>query len=169
MMWIGGDSSKHVARRARGTRVVLRNRDREEFGQGKNEVAVVDGKQNIIDQMGGGALDFALMAGRAKPTAFTGEGEQVFVPAIIAADPGEATLEAAVDEFFHDLLNHRAEWAVLGLIRVAVDKSGLVPLGALPEGRVTRIPGAIRTHDGRHEAAEGFYGGGGAGLPWSRE
>lgn len=72
-----------------------------------------------------------------EPAAFAGKGEEVFVLTIIAADPGEAAFEdAAVDEFLHDLLNHRAKGSVPGLVGVGVaaHEGGLAPLGALPKG-----------------------------------
>jgi hypothetical protein len=96
---------------------------------------MVDRKQNLVDQVSGGALDFALVTRRTEPPAFAGEGQEVLVLAIIAPDPSEATFEgAAVDELFHDVFNHRAEWSVLGFVGVgvAVHEGGVVPLGALP-------------------------------------
>ena len=54
----------------------------------------------------------------------------------IATDPREAALKsAAVDEFLHDLLYHRAKGSVPGLVGVGIGlhEGSLVPLGALPK------------------------------------
>ena len=99
-------------------------------------MAVVDGEQNLVDQVGGRTLDLALVARGTEPPAFAGESEEVFVPALIAEDAGKATFEgAAVDEFLHDFCHHGAKGAVLGLVgvRVTVQEGRLVPLGGLPK------------------------------------
>ena len=44
-----------------------------QLGQGQDEVAVWDGEENVIDEVCGGGLDLALMAGRAEPSTFAGE------------------------------------------------------------------------------------------------
>ena len=73
----------------------------------------------MIDQVGRSALNFALLAGGTEPAAFAGKGQEVFVLAIVAANAGKPAFEgAAVDEFFHDLFDHRAKGAVLGLIGI---------------------------------------------------
>ena len=123
--------------------------------KGGGRVAHHDGqvaRSTQIDQVSGGGLDFALMARGTKPAAFAREREEVFVFAIIAPDAGEPALQgAAVDEFPQDLFDHRAERAELGFVGVGVvlDKGRLVPLGALPEGRSSRIPSSVRAHAGR--------------------
>ena len=58
------------------------------------------------------------------------------MPAIVAANAGEAPLKgAAVDEFFQDLFHDGSEWAVLGFVGVGVGvhEGSFVPLGALPK------------------------------------
>ena len=44
-----------------------------QLGQGQNEVAVWDGEENVINEVCGGGLDLALMAGWAEPSTFAGE------------------------------------------------------------------------------------------------
>ena len=108
----------------------------EKLGQSENVVAMSDRQQNMVDQVGSGALDFALMTGGAEPASLAGEGEEVLVLAVVTPDAGEAWFErAAVDELFHDLFHHRAERTVLEFVGVEVTghESGLMPLGALPE------------------------------------
>ena len=92
--------------------------------------------------VGGGGEDFALMAPRAKPTAFAGEGQKIFVGTVITADAGEAAFErAAVEEFAEDFGDDGAEWAIEGLVVLGIgrDKCVVVPLGALPKGRIARV------------------------------
>lgn len=81
-------------------------------------------------------MDLAPVAGGTEPAAFAGKSQKVFVAAVVATNAGEATFEsAAVDEYFHDLLNHRAQGAVIELVGAGVTghEGGVVPLGALPE------------------------------------
>jgi len=83
------------------------------------------------------------------------------VPAVITPNSGEVLFErAAVNELFHDVFNYRAKRAMLGFVSVGVTghESGLMPLGALPQGRVARIAGPVRAHAGRRGEADGFYG-----------
>jgi len=46
-----------------------------------------DGGQNMVGDKIGGGLDLALVAGRAKPAAFAGEGQEV-LPAQLARHSG---------------------------------------------------------------------------------
>jgi hypothetical protein len=89
------------------------------------------------------------MAGGAKPAAFAGESQKVFVAAVVAADAGEATVEvAAVEEFVDDLRNNGAQGAEAGLVvvRVGFDEPGEVAVSALPEGGLARVAGAVELH-----------------------
>jgi hypothetical protein len=47
------------------------------FRDGQDVMTMRDGGQNMVGDEFGGGLDFALMAGRAEPAAFAGEGQQV--------------------------------------------------------------------------------------------
>jgi len=49
----------------------------EEFGERKDDMAVRHGEQDMIDEVRGGALNFALMPGWAEQSAFAGERKQV--------------------------------------------------------------------------------------------
>lgn len=61
----------------------------EEFRQGQDDMMAGNWQEDVIDQMGGGLKNLALMAGGTEPPPFTGEGEQVFVRAVVAADAEE--------------------------------------------------------------------------------
>ena len=121
----------------------------EHFGDGQDVMAVRHGSEDASGEEGGGGLDVFLVAGGTEPAAFAGEGEQVFLPAMIAADPGEATIEvAAFEEFVDDLRDDGAQGAKAGLVflRVEFDERGEVAVDALPEGRLSRVAGAVEVH-----------------------
>ena len=121
----------------------------EKFGQGQDDMAVGNGKQDVIDKVCRGALDFALMAGRTEPSALAREGQQVFVLAMIAADTCETTFESAtVDELFKDLGEDGPKGAVLRFVRIGVDgDEGLVmTVDALPQRGLSGIPGPVGLH-----------------------
>ncbi len=68
--------------------------------------------------------------------------KEVFVFAIVTADPGKGLFKgAAVDELSHDLFHHRAERSILGFVGVgvAVYEGGVVSVGALTERGGSRI------------------------------
>ena len=89
------------------------------------------------------------LPGRAEPAPLTGEGEQVFVVAVIAPDAGEAVFQiATVQKLVHDLGDDRAQKAVAGLETLFVGgKKGVeVPGQALPERRGAGFAGAVGLH-----------------------
>ena len=109
----------------------------EHFRNRQDVMAVGHGRQDAGGEEGGGGLDVFLVAGGAEPAAFAGEGQEVFVAAVVAADAGEASVEiAAVEEFVDDLGHDGAQGAEAGLVVLGVDfdKRGEVAVGALPEG-----------------------------------
>ena len=121
----------------------------EHFGDGQDVMTVGHGREDAGGEEGGGGLDVFLVAGGTEPAAFAGEGEEVFVAAVVAADPGEAAVEvAAVEEFVDDLGDDGAQGAEAGLVvvRVALDERGEVAVGALPQGRAARVTGAVGLH-----------------------
>lgn len=125
----------------------------EHFGQGQDVMAVGHGSKDAGGEEGGGGLDVFLVAGGAEPAAFAGEGQEVFVAAVVAADAGEAAVEvAAVEEFVDDLRDDGAQGAEAGLVfaRVGCAEVGEVAVGALPEGRLARVSGAVELHEEQH-------------------
>ncbi len=94
------------------------------------------------------------MAGRAEPAAFAGEGEQVFVVAVVAPYAGETTFEiAAVEELVDDFGDDGPQEAEAGLVAfvVGVQKRVKMVVEALPQRRCL---GAARTIDLLHHAAQ---------------
>ena len=127
----------------------------EQLGQGQYEMPVGHGQENVVDQVGGGGLDLALVAGRAEPAAFAGEGQEKFVAAVVAAYARKAPFQdAAVEEFSEHYADHWPEGTVPGLIGigVAVHEGGVVTLGTLPERGFTGIAGAVGLQEGRSRA-----------------
>jgi hypothetical protein len=123
----------------------------EHFGNGQDVMAVGHGGKDAGGEEGGGGLDVLLVAGGAEPAAFAGECEQIFVATMVTADADEAAIEvAAVEEFVDDLGHDGAQGAEAGLVFLWVefDELGEVAVGALPEGRLARVAGAVKLHDG---------------------
>ena len=121
----------------------------EHFGERQAVMAVGHRREDAGDEEGGSSQDVFLVAGGAEPAAFTRESQEVFLSAMVAAEAGEAAVEvAAVEEFMDDLRDGRAQGAEAGLVvlRVDFDEGGEVAMGALPEGRLARIAGAIGLH-----------------------
>src|SRR6516162_4129904 len=117
----------------------------EHSGDGQDVVAVGHGSQHVIEDEAGGGLDVLLVAGGAEPTALAGESEQVFVLAVVAANPGEAAGQvAALDEFVDDLGDDAPQEAVAGLVLVGIGlfTRVVVAVGVLPTGRLPRVSGA---------------------------
>lgn len=95
-------------------------------------------KQNRFGQQRTEQLDLLLVAGRTEPTPHTGEGQQVFVLAMLAAQADEVALEiATVKELIHDFRDEGAQEAVASLLRIGVVfKEGVIMPGqALSERR----------------------------------
>jgi len=117
-------------------------------------VAVRDGKEDRLSQQGTEELDLLLMTRRAEPSAFTGEGQQILVFAVIAPDTRKASLQVAtVQELVHHIRNDWAQEAVAGLVALLVHVHERVemPRQALPEWR---LPGPARTIDLLQHAAQ---------------
>ncbi|MEN9675473.1 MAG: hypothetical protein RIS76_1369 [Verrucomicrobiota bacterium] len=120
-----------------------------EFRQSQDDMTVGNRQQDVIDQMGGGLKNFALMAGGTEPPPFAGEGEQVFVRAVVAAVACESPFQgAALEEFLEDFRENGAKGAELGFIGIGIpiDEGGVVALDALPDGRFARVAGAVGFH-----------------------
>ena len=82
----------------------------QEFRQSQDDMTVGNRKEDVIDPMGGGPKNLALMAGGTEPPPFAGEGVQVFVRAVVAADAGKSPFQsAALEEFLEDLRNDGAK------------------------------------------------------------
>ena len=112
-------------------------------------MSVGNRQEDVIDQVGGGLENLALMAGGTEPPPLAGEGEQVFVRAVVAADAGKSPFEgSAVEEFLEDFRDNGAKGAELGFIGIgiAIDEGGVVALDALPDGRFARVAGAVGFH-----------------------
>ena len=119
------------------------------FRDGQDLVAVGHRGHHPVQDEPGGVLDVFLVAGGAEPAAFAGEGQQILVLAAVAADPGEAAFEvAAFEEFVDDFGDDGAQAAIARLVSRRVNrlKLAVVAVGALPERRLLRIPGAVNLH-----------------------
>jgi hypothetical protein len=112
--------------------------DAEHLGDTEREVAVRDGKEDRLGQQGAEELNLLLVTRRAEPAAFTGEGQQILVFAVIAPDTRKTSLQVAtVQELVHHIRNDWAQEAVAGLVMlfVALEKRIKMPGEALPERR----------------------------------
>ena len=59
---------------------------------------------DVVQDEAGARLDILLVAGRAEPAALARKSQQVFVLAMVAADPGKAARQvAAFEELVNDL------------------------------------------------------------------
>jgi hypothetical protein len=75
-----------------------------------------DGEEDCLSEQRTEELDFLLVTGWAEPSPFTGERQEVFVFAVVAADPGETALKvAAVEELVHNFRDDGAKKPHLGL------------------------------------------------------
>ena len=76
---------------------------------------------HVVQDKPGGRLDVLLVAGRAEPPALAGKGQQVFVLAMVAANPGEAALQvAAIQELVDHLWDDGPQAAVAGLVLLGI-------------------------------------------------
>ena len=74
---------------------------------------------------------------------------EVFVFAVIASDPGEATFQcAAVEEFPEDIGHYGAKGAVFVFIGVGINgyERVMVAMNTLPQGRFSRISSFVGPH-----------------------
>lgn len=116
---------------------------------GQDVVPVRHGSQYMVEDEPGGGLDVFLVAGGAEPAALAGEGQQIFVFAMVAANAGEAARQVAAIEILVDhFRNDGAQQAVTGLVLFGVDLFEVVVVAVctLPEGRHFGISGAIGLH-----------------------
>jgi hypothetical protein len=121
----------------------------QEFRQGQDDMTVGNRQEDVIDQMGGGLENLALVAGGTEPPPFAREGEQVSVGAVVAADAGKSPFQgAALEELLEDFRDDGAKGAEFGFIGIgiAIDEGGVVALDALPDGRFARVAGAVGFH-----------------------
>ncbi len=65
------------------------------FGDSQDIVAVRHRRQHVFQDKARGRLNIFLVAGRAKPPALAGEGQQILMLAMVAANPGKASLQIA--------------------------------------------------------------------------
>jgi len=61
-------------------------------------LSVRDGKTDLFGHVGGGRQNAFLVARRADATLLAGKGHEHLVPAVVAADAGEALVQVAVAE-----------------------------------------------------------------------
>jgi hypothetical protein len=111
-----------------------------------------------LGEQGPEELDLLLVAGGAEPASLTGEGEQVVLLAVIAADAGEAVFQVpAVQELVHHLGDDGPQVAVAGLVAFLVDRLKAVemPGEALPEWRCLGLPGTINLRNHAPQCTEG--------------
>jgi hypothetical protein len=89
----------------------------QELRQGQDEMPVGDRQEDVIDEMGGRTQDLSLVAGGTEPPALAGEGEQVFVLAVIAANAGEALFQGpALEELFDDFRDDGSQGTQFGFV-----------------------------------------------------
>ena len=80
---------------------------------------------------------------------------EVFISAVIASDPGEATFQgAAVEEFPEDIAHNGTKGAVFVFVGVGIYgyERVMVAMNALPQGRFSRISSLVGPHM-RHQVA----------------
>ncbi|HZR16587.1 MAG TPA: hypothetical protein VFE51_04610 [Verrucomicrobiae bacterium] len=78
-------------------------------------MSVGNGSQHLVQDESSGGLHIFLVAGGTKPAALAGEGQQVFLAAMVAAHPGKTAGQVAATEKFADHLgNDGAQAAVTG-------------------------------------------------------
>ncbi len=121
----------------------------EHLRQGEDVVPVGDWSENAGDEEFGAGLDIFLVAGRAEPAGFAGEGKECVEAAVVTADACEAAFEgAAVEEFVDDLRDGGTQrpLARLIVVRVTGEEGRKVAMGALPEGGFARIACPVDLH-----------------------
>jgi hypothetical protein len=90
----------------------------------------------MVQDEAGGGLDVLLVAGGTKPAAFAGEGQKVFVVAMVTANAGEPARQvAALEELVNHLRDDGAQEAVTVSVLLGIDFLELVvvAVGALPK------------------------------------
>src|ERR1035441_4714939 len=93
-------------------------------------------RQHVFQDEARGGLNILLVAGRAKPAAFTGKGQQILMLAMVAANPGETALQIAT---LQELVDHLRDdgpqetVARLVLLRISPLELLVVAVDALPD------------------------------------
>ena len=121
----------------------------EHLRQCEDVVPVGDWSENAGDEEFGAGLYIFLVAGRAEPAGFAGEGKECVEAAVVTADTCKTAFEgAAVEELVDDLWDGGTQRPVTGLIcvRVTSEEAGKVAVGALPEGRFAWIAYPVDVH-----------------------
>lgn len=109
----------------------------EHLRQCEDVVPVGDWSENAGDEEFGAGLDIFLVAGRAEPAGFAGEGKKCVEAAVVTADACETAFEGtAVEELVDNLRDGGTQRSVTGLIvfRVTCEEGRKVAMGGLPEG-----------------------------------
>jgi hypothetical protein len=119
------------------------------FGQGEDDVPVGDRQEDVVHQVGGGLENLALMAGGTEPASLAGEGDQIFVRAMVAADAGKAVFKnAALEELAEDLGDDGTQGAETGFVEfgIAAHEGVMVALDALPYRGFSWVAGPVGFH-----------------------
>jgi hypothetical protein len=123
----------------------------QDFGDGKDELAVGDFVADCVGDPVAGGADAALVAGGAEVPALAGEGEEAFVATIRALEAGEAGGEVAAAEKGLDGGDGcLVEWAEGFAVVFFVTSEEVVPtmVNDLPKGRGAGTAGLV---DGWHK------------------
>ena len=128
------------------------------LGDAEGEMPVRDREQDGFGEQRAEELDLLLVAGGTEPASLAGEGQQVFVLAVIAADAGKPVLKvAAVEELVYDLRYDGAQESIARLVAllVSVLKSAEMLRQALPKRRCFRFPSTVDLIPHARECIEG--------------
>lgn len=108
----------------------------EHFWQCQDVMPVRDRSEDALYDKGGGGLDVFLMAGRAKPAAFTGKSQESIEAAGVAMDSSEAAFEIpAIEEFMNNGLDNGTDGPLFGLVvfGITLPELSVMAVSALPE------------------------------------
>jgi hypothetical protein len=104
-------------------------------GNGQDVVPMGNRSHDVVQDEAGARLDILLVAGRAEPAALARKSQQVFVLAMVAADPGEAARQvAAFEELVNDLRDDGPQATEARLVLFGINPLELVVVAvdALP-------------------------------------
>jgi hypothetical protein len=125
---------------------VIKKIPAKDFGEAENEMTMRHLFEDIHAEPFSEFHDALLMAGRAEMTAFTREGQQVFMAAVFASDAGKAVfkiaaVQVAVDYFF----DIRPPEAILfgKLVNINLHKGFKIILDAVVIIRILRLSGVV--------------------------
>ena len=105
-----------------------------------------DFRKDLLADMHGKLKDAFLVAGRTEASDLAGEGDEQVMPAVVAADAGEAlTQVSALDKLVSRNPHGWPVKTVFCAVPLGVDPLELVIMGGynFPEGRRRRIPSAV--------------------------